>query len=168
MKRTPNLERLLVASSARPNEGETAYRAAADMSDVVTVDEARSILGIAFEMATVDGPMTGDERVFYGALIEYVAQRVGRDAAVEASESVAVLSGTPEDRVRLHAGSLVRLSARVLAYKVAYALRVWDLEANPSEEQLDELLVEALELGDLSKELAGEVNGLLMEADVAL
>lgn len=47
--------------------------------------------------------------------------------------------------------------AREPAYKAAYAIRVGDLESNPDEEELGEILVEALGLGDLTADLESEV-----------
>jgi len=69
-----------------------------------------------------------------------------------------------EERVRAIAKPLRRALARELAYKAAYAIRVADLESNPDEENLADLLVEALHLDEVAPDLENEVNEALMTA----
>ena len=54
--------------------------------------------------------------------------------------------------------------AREIAYKAAYAIRVSDLESNPDEENLADLLIEALGLDEVAPDLENEVNEALMTA----
>jgi hypothetical protein len=70
-----------------------------------------------------------------GALLEELADRMG--SAVTIGE-----------RVRAAAASLSRVTARELAYKAVYAVAVFDLETNPEERELEELVIEVLGLDE--------------------
>ena len=154
-----------------PQDG--AYRASARPSDVPGVDDRRaldaaerdSVLEIALLMATANGSTSPEE---LSSLADLVAHLEGaRPLPGQLSTKLNAIEkrgigGTVEERVRAIAATLTRLLPRELAYKAAYAIRVSDLESNPAEEDLADLLIEVLALDDLSADLENEVNEALM------
>lgn len=154
-----------------PQDG--AYRASAGPSDMPGVDDRRaldaaerdSVLEIALLMATANGSTSPEE---LSSLADLVAHLEGArplpgqlSTKLNAIEKRGIGS-TVEERVRAIAATLTRLLPRELAYKAAYAIRVSDLESNPDEEDLADLLIEVLALDDLSADLENEVNEALM------
>jgi tellurite resistance protein len=155
-----------------PQDG--AYRASAGPSDPPAgVDDRRaldpaerdSVLEIALLMATANGSTSPEE---LASLADLVAHLEGaRPLPGQLSTKLNAIEqrgigGTVEERVRAIAATLTRLLPRELAYKAAYAIRVSDLESNPDEEDLADLLIEVLALDDLSADLENEVNEALM------
>lgn len=154
-----------------PRDG--AHRASAGPSDAPGVDDRRaldaaerdSVLEIALLMATANGSTSPEE---LSSLADLVAHLEGaRPLPGQLSTKLNAIEkrgigGTVEERVRAIAATLTRLLPRELAYKAAYAIRVSDLESNPDEEDLADLLIEVLALDDLSADLENEVNEALM------
>ena len=91
-----------------------------------------------------------------GAADLSVVQAVAREIAAELRPGAIVVN-----KSTMPVGS-TRMVARELAYKAAYAIRVGDLESNPDEEELSEILVEALGLGEIAVDLESEVNEALI------
>jgi hypothetical protein len=150
-KRTPNFAKILAPSTQ-------------DDPLPLTTDEAGAIVAIAYHMATANGDMSDDERGYWDALVDWLAARTDAKALAALVERLVGPAGaSTEENIRAFAGVLKRRPAREVAYKATYALRVWDLESNPAEEEVDELLVEVLDLGDSAPDLASEVNEALME-----
>lgn len=169
-KRTPNFERLL-AWVPIPIEGspqESAYRATPDEADdggKLTREETDAVVALAHLMATSDESVSDDESHAFYTLLAYLAG--GDPEEQRRLEALAArlddARGTIEDRARRAAAALRRPSAKARGYKAAYTVRVWDLEASPEEDELDDLLVEALGLRDEdAAELAQQVNEALM------
>lgn len=159
-KRTPNFDSILAPSRSRKDDG--GYRDTADVAEL-TADEAGAIAAIAYQMGSADGTLANDEREYWDALVTWLSART--DPKALRALAVKLEKGgdaTIEENVRAFAGMLRRPFARDVAYKAAYGLRIWDLEANDDEDELDEILVEALELGGRAADLADEVNEALM------
>lgn len=154
----------------RKSPQEAAYRAsagAADVDDRRELDPAErdSVLEIALLMATANGSTSPEELSSLADLVAYLegsrplpGQLSTKMNAIEQRG----IGGTVEERVRAIAATLHRLLPRELAYKAAYAIRVSDLESNPDEEDLADLLIEVLALDDLAADLENEVNEALM------
>ncbi|MDB4938917.1 MAG: hypothetical protein JWP87_5889 [Labilithrix sp.] len=139
--------------------GENADRHALDAA------EREAVLEIALLMATANGSTSPEELASLGDLVAHLEGK--RPGPGELSTKMNAIEqrgvgGTIEERVRAIAATLKRGLARELAYKAAYTIRVSDLESNPDEEDLADLLIEALELGDLAADLENEVNEALM------
>jgi tellurite resistance protein len=158
------------ALDRRKTPQEAAYRAAAgevgvDDRSALTPAERDSVLEIALLMATANGSTSPDE---LSSLADLVAHLEGaRPAPGQLSTKMNAIEkrgigGTVEERVRAIAATLQRRLPRELAYKAAYAIRVSDLESNPDEEDLADLLIEVLALDDLAADLENEVNEALM------
>jgi uncharacterized tellurite resistance protein B-like protein len=161
-KRTPNFEKILAPTKASRPGNEGAYRSTDDTQEL-TADEAGAIVAIAYHMATADGVMAGDERDFWDALVEHFASKTERSALAALVARLEQPGGaSTEENVRAFAAMIRRPSIRQMAYKAAYALRVWDLESNDDEDDLDDVLVEALAVGEIAGDLANEVNEALM------
>lgn len=167
--------RILDASLARPAspapaaQGE-AYRAPAGSPDAndrgpLTAAEREIVLEIAVLMASANGATSLEEVDSLTALVAHLRGKrpqPGELGAVLRRVEERGASASVEERVRALAATLPRWVARELAYKAAYAVRVADLESNPDEEELGEILVEALQLGDLAADLESEVNEALI------
>ena len=142
-----------------------AESAAAQDRSALKDDEKDSVIEVAMLMATANGDTSPDE---LASLADLVAHLLGnRPASGQLTTWMTAiekrgLGGSAEERVRAIATTLKRPLARELAYKAAYAIRVSDLEANPDEEDLGDILVEALELGELVADLESEVNEALI------
>lgn len=159
-KRSPNFGRILVARPPR-STGATAsadeVRTEASRDAPLAPAESDAIVTLSHLMATADDAVSDDESDAFAALLLYLA---GGDAA-EAKrldalvERLDAATGSFEDRARAAAQVLQRRAARDSAYQAAYTIRVWDLESNPAEDELDDLLVSALGLThDEAAELA--------------
>lgn len=82
----------------------------------------------------------------------------GDDANEAMSERSKLLRAEADERLRVLAKELPREGSRALAYKVAYALALCDLETSDEEFEFDLQLVDALGLSaDQAGELADEV-----------
>jgi hypothetical protein len=146
------------------------YRVAAgspDLDDRGELDPAErdGVLEIALLMATANGSTSPEELASLADLVAHLEgsrpQPGQLSTKMNAIEQRGI-GGTVEERVRAIAGTLPRLLPRELAYKAAYAIRVSDLESNPDEEDLADLLIEVLGLDDLAADLENEVNEALM------
>ena len=140
-----------------------------------SVKEADAILEVAYHTTAADGRLSDDEFESFRAvasklramaaggtspmndatlnkLFERYAQRIDHAARVDRLQALRV--------------DLERKEARELAYKVAYAMSLCDLETNQEESEFDEELIVALELGDdRADALAGEVYAALDEEE---
>lgn len=168
-KRTPNLQRILQwFPTAQQGEAyRTGAETAEDGSSLATT-EVDAILTLAQLMIIADDRVTNDEFDVFEALTAHLA---GGDAAAtkRIAGLVRKLDDAPRDpasieaRARAAAAELKRPSVKAIGYKAAYLTRVWDLDASPDEDDLDDLLIEVLALSpDEAKELAQQVNEALM------
>lgn len=127
--------------------------------------EREGILEIAMLMATANGSTSPEE---LSSLADLVGHLDGKKPlpGVLSTKLTSIeqrgIGGTVEERVQAIAKTLRRALARELAYKAAYAIRVADLESNPEEEDLADLLIEALSLDEVAADLENEVNEALM------
>ena len=170
-KRTPNLQRILQWFPAA-QQGQ-AYRTTAEGAEdgsALTAAEVDAIVTLAQLMVIADDRVTDDEFDVFEALTAHLAADDG-GATKRIGALVQKLDDAPRDpasieaRTRSAASALERPSAKAIGYKAAYLTRVWDLDTNPDEDDLDDLLIEALELSpDEAKELAQQVNEALMIA----
>jgi hypothetical protein len=129
--------------------------------------ERESVLEIALLMATANGSTSPEELSSLADLMGHLEGKRPLSGALTTKLSAIELrglGGTVEERVRAIAKTLRRALARELAYKAAYAIRVSDLESNPDEEDLADLLIEALNLDEVAADLENEVNEALMTA----
>ena len=118
-------------------------------------------------MATANGSTSADELSSLSDLLghlEGTAPLPGALAKKMTSIEQRGVGATADERVRAIAKTLPRALARELAYKAAYAIRVADLESNPEEEDMADLLIEALGLDGIAADLENEVNEALMTA----
>lgn len=154
----------------------TAYRtpqegAEADDRSSLTGPEREAVLEIAVLMASANGNTSLEELDSLADLVAHL--RGARPLPGELGDILKNIekrdtSPSVEERVHAIAATLARTAGgsrrlvRELAYKAAYAIRVADLESNPDEEELGEILVEALGLGDLAADLESEVNEALV------
>jgi hypothetical protein len=127
--------------------------------------EIESVLEIALTMATANGNTSPEELDSLADLVAHLRGKrpgPGELGGIMNAIQARDVSASVEERVKVIAKTLHRSVARELAYKAAYAIRVADLESNPDEEELGEILVEALALGDLAADLENEVNEALI------
>ena len=162
------LDRTLERRKTAQNAAYRVSASAADTDDRRELDAAErdSVLEIALLMATANGSTSPEE---LSSLADLVAHLEGtRPLPGQLSTKMNAiekrgLGGTIEERVRAIAGTLKRDLPRELAYKAAYAIRVSDLESNPDEEDLADLLIEVLALEDVAADLENEVNEALID-----
>ena len=158
--------RILDLAIERPqSDAATPYRAVVDDRGALNETERESVLEIALLMATANGTTSPDELDSLADLVAYLRDKrpqPGELGTIMKAIYARDVSASVEERVRVVAATLPRRLARELAYKAAYAIRVGDLESNPDEEELTEILVEALGLGDLAADLENEVNEALI------
>lgn len=154
--------RILNPTIARAKSDDaTPYRAVIDDRGELNETERESVLEIALLMATADGTTSPDELDSLADLVEHLRGKrpqPGELGTIMKTIYARDVSASVEERVRVVVATLPRRLARELAYKAAYAIRVGDLESNPDEEELGEILVEVLGLGDLAADLENEVN----------
>ena len=127
--------------------------------------ERESLLEIALLMATANGTTSPEELASLADLVGHFDGKKPQPGALAKKLSNIEQRGigtTVEERVHAIAKTLARPLARELAYKAAYAIRVGDLESNPDEEDLSDVLVEALHLEELAGDLESEVNEALI------
>lgn len=118
-------------------------------------------------MATANGSTSPEELASLAELVGHLEGKKPLPGALSTrlqSIEHRGIGTTVEERVHAIAKTLRRPLARELAYKAAYAIRVADLESNPDEEDLADLLIEALDLDDVAPDLENEVNEALMTA----
>jgi hypothetical protein len=147
-----------------------AYRNTAETADLhdrreLDAAEREAVLEIALLMATANGSTSPEELSSLGDLVAHLEGTHPSPGALSTKMNAIEkrgIGGTVEERVRAIAATLRRVLARELAYKAAYAIRVSDLESNPDEEDLADLLIDALELGEHAADLENEVNEALM------
>lgn len=123
------------------------------------------MIEVALLMASANGDTSPEELDSVADLVGHLRGKrplPGQLSTLMAAIEKRGLGSSVEERVRAIASSLKRPVARELAYKAAYAIRVSDLESNPDEEDLGEILVDALKLGDLAADLESEVNEALI------
>ena len=140
-----------------------------------SVKEADAILEVAYLTTAADGRLTDEEfESFRAVAAKLKAMAAGSTAQVSDAalnklfDRYATRTEHAERIERLKAlrGDLERPEARELAYKVAYAMSLCDLETNEEESEFDEELIVALELGDDKADaLAGEVYAALDEEE---
>jgi tellurite resistance protein len=128
--------------------------------------ERDSVLEIALLMATANGSTSPEELDSLADLVAHLRGKrplPGQLSTLMNAIEARGIGGTVEERVRAIAASLRRDLPRELAYKAAYAIRVSDLESNPDEEDLGEILVDVLGFSDdLAASLESEVNEALI------
>lgn len=131
----------------------------------VTSGERDAILEIAFLAAAADHKLSEEELEAF----RRIAARLEGKAALtdkELGERLERFSNVPtreqvDQRLRELGGGLSP-AARTLAYRVAYALAMCDLESSDEEFEFDLQLIDALELtADQASSLAGEVQEIL-------
>jgi hypothetical protein len=99
------------------------------------------------------------ERIPDGALDAVLDEMYGRAERARAAKDNG--SGYADERLRALAGKM-STPARELAYRVAYAMGLADMEASDEEFELDLQLVDALELSnDRAEELVDEVMDIM-------
>jgi tellurite resistance protein len=153
--------RILNLSIARGKGGESDVVDRSPLSNA----EIESVLEIALTMATANGDTSPEELDSLADLVAHLRgkrPKPGELGTIMTTIQARDVSASVEERVKIIAKTLHRSVARELAYKAAYAIRVADLESNPDEEELGEILVEALGLEDLAADLENEVNEALI------
>jgi tellurite resistance protein len=153
--------RILNLSIARAKGGESDVVDRSPLSNA----EIESVLEIALTMATANGDTSPEELDSLADLVAHLRgkrPKPGELGTIMTTIQARDVSASVEERVKIIAKTLHRSVARELAYKAAYAIRVADLESNPDEEELGEILVEALGLEDLAADLENEVNEALI------
>jgi tellurite resistance protein len=137
----------------------------------LTVGEVDAILEAAYLATAADGRLTPEENEAFrdvAAHLRGIAAGVAKavsDADLKALfERFSVRSDHAERMERIAAlrSRLDRAEARELAYKVAFAMSLCDLETNDHEAEYDEELIEAFGLSEERADaLAGEVYAAL-------
>jgi hypothetical protein len=137
----------------------------------LTVGEVDAILEAAYLATAADGRLTNEEYEAFRAV-------AGRLRGIAAGESKIVSDADLKklferfstrsdhaarmERIAALRNQLGRVEARELAYKVAFAMSLSDLEASDHEAEYDEELIEAFGLSDERADaLAGEVYAAL-------
>jgi hypothetical protein len=131
-----------------------------------------AILEIAYLAIAADRTLRDEELAAFRGIAERLrALRSGGDVvSIDDQELNGVLDrfcaslegSTVDERARAVAVRLRTPEERRLAYKLAYALSVCDLDASEDEFQLDLTLLDALELSnDDAEQLTGEVDAAL-------
>jgi hypothetical protein len=136
-------------------------------------DECERILEIAYFAIAADARLTDDElealRRIAGRLRTLAAGAFDAGARLGQRELDALLDRFAEtrdreaadERLRELGAKLPRPDLRALAYKIAYALSLVDLDASDQEFEFDLQLIEGLELDqDQAEALAAEVQEL--------
>jgi hypothetical protein len=155
-----------ILDRTRPREpGNAGPDAGNDDRSELTGLERESVLEIALLMATANGTTSPEELASLADLVGHFDGKKPQPGALSkklAGIEQRGIGTTVEERVHAIAKTLRRPLARELAYKAAYAIRVGDLESNPDEEDLSDLLVEALHLDEVAGDLESEVNEALI------
>jgi hypothetical protein len=141
----------------------------------LTVGEVDAILEAAYLATAADGRLTSEEHEAFrtvASLLRHIAtggaagkQKVIGDKDLDALFlRFAVRSDHAERAVRVAAmrERLGRTEVRELAYKIAFAMSLCDLDASEEEAEFDDELIEAFGIdGDRADALAGEVYAAL-------
>jgi tellurite resistance protein len=138
-----------------------------------SVTEADAILEVAYLTTAADGRLSDEE---YESFRDVASKLRGMAAGTTGTVSDQALNKLFEryaeridhaeraERLKALRAALERVEARELAYKVAYAMSLCDLETSDEEVDFDEQLIEALDLTEARADaLAGEVYAALDE-----
>ncbi len=133
-----------------------------------SASEGDAILEIAYLAIFADHKLSDDEldafRGVVGRIKGTVPSPSATDALLDELQS-RVGGGDPDERLRAVAAPLSP-AAREIAYKVAYALGLSDMDSSDEEFEFDLQLVDALELSnDRAEDLADEVMQLFNAGD---
>jgi len=131
---------------------------------VLNEEEVEAFRAVASRLRGESAPMGEAE---LGALLDRFTNRLehtkatmvpGDDAEDSETEREKLLRAEADERLRALCVDLPRAGTRELAYKIAYALALCDLESTDEEFEFDLQLVDALNLSiDKSAQLADEV-----------
>ena len=137
----------------------------------LTVGEVDAILEAAFLATAADGRLTKEENESFRAVAARLrgiaagqTKAVGDADLAKLFERFSTRSDHAErlERIAALTKQLGRTEARELAYKVAFAMSLCDLEASDEEAEYEEELIEAFGLtDDRADALAGEVYAAL-------
>jgi hypothetical protein len=143
------------------------------LGEELTASEVDAIVEIAYLTIAVDRRLEAEEIDAFKSVVERLrgapVERSALDKLLDdmfaradaARGSEGEQSGYADERLRALAGKM-SVPARELAYKVAYAMGLADMESSDEEFELDLQLVDALELtNERTEELAGEVMDVL-------
>jgi tellurite resistance protein len=140
-----------------------------------SVKEADAILEVAYLTTAADGRLTDEEHESFRAVASKLRAMASGGKAQVTDAALNKLferyAGRIEhaervDRLKALRTDLQREEARDLAYKVAYAMTLCDLETGEEESEFEEELIVALELSDERADaLAGEVYEALDEEE---
>ncbi len=136
--------------------------------------EIDAIVEVAYLTIAVDRRLEGEEIDAFRSVVERLRRQSVEQAALDKlldemytcadaarGKDDESRGGYADERLRALA-SKMSVPARELAYKVAYAISLADMESSDEEFELDLQLVDALELSnDRTEELAAEVMDLL-------
>jgi tellurite resistance protein len=159
--------RILDQSCPRERPKAASQGAGADDRGDLSGLEREGVLEIALLMATANGSTSPEELASLADLLGHLEGKQPLPGVLSkklGSIEQRGLGSTVDERVRAIAKTIPRPLARELAYKAAYAIRVADLESNPEEEDMADLLIEALDLDGVAADLENEVNEALMTA----
>jgi DnaJ-domain-containing protein 1 len=139
----------------------------------LTVSEVDAILEAAYLATAADGHLSPDEYEAFRAVAEKlrglaagVAKPLGDADLAKLFERYAVRSdhAARQERIGALRDQLKRASSRELAYKIAFAMGLCDLDANDEEAAYDDELVAAFGIADERADaLAAEVYAALDE-----
>jgi hypothetical protein len=137
----------------------------------LSVSEVDAILETAYLATAADGHLTDEENEGFRAIAGKLrglasgeAKGVSDGDLAKLFERFAVRSdhAARSERIAALAKQLAKAELRELAYKVAFAMSLVDLEASKDEAELGDELIAAFGLtGDRADELAGEVYAAL-------
>lgn len=136
--------------------------------------EVDAIVEVAYLTIAVDRRLEGEEIDAFRSVVERLRKQSVEQAALDKlldemytradaarGKDDETRGGYADERLRALA-SKMSVPAREVAYKVAYALSLADMESSDEEFELDLQLVDALELSnDRTEELAAEVMDVL-------
>jgi len=136
---------------------------------VLTAGEREAILEIAYLAIWADHKLRDEEIAAFRAVASRLSNLVEKDAGRELSdrELNAILDrfakglerAEADERLRVLCAGLTRTAPRGLAYKLAYALALCDLETTDEEFEFDLQLIDSLKLTqDEASALADEVH----------
>jgi len=136
-----------------------------------SVKEADAIMEVAYLTTAADGRLSDEEyESFRGVASKLRAMAAGTTTPVSDAALNKLFERYAEridhaarsERLKALCTDLARSESRELAYKVAYAMSLCDLETSDEEEEFDEELIVALGLSDEKADaLAGEVYAAL-------
>ena len=142
----------------------------------LTPSEIDAIVEIAYLTIAVDRRLEGDEVAAFRSVVERLRKQSVEQASLDrllddmytradAARGADANAGYADERLRELATKMT-VPARELAYKVAYAIGLADMDSSDEEFELDLQLVDALELSnERTEELAGEVLAILNPPD---